>query len=221
MHRDRNPLHRWLLLAFVAGATGARADGLEWWSHHFAGTLEPLQPTVEVAFGFRNPSSRTVTIRRVDTNCDCLTAITDRADYPPGATGVLTARFTVGERTGPYTRTITVATDEPGPPQRLTLEFEVPAAAKVEPARLEWAAGAEPRELTADVRPVAGLEIYLDAAVPGATAFAARLETVEPGRHYRLHVRPVGRGPASASIRLTGRTRGGAPVACSAFATAH
>lgn len=214
-------LRTWRWVAIGLGATALRAAGLDWWGGHFAGTLEPLQPSMEVAFGFANPSNQAVTIIRVVTNCDCLAATTDRTVYQPGETGLLTARLVVGERTGRYHRTITVTTDDGAPPRKLTLAVEVPAPATIEPGQFEWPVATELRERTADVRPVAGLEIFFDAAVPGNAAFRARLETVEPGRHYRLHVQPVGHDPASASIRLTGRTRNGTPAALSAFATVH
>lgn len=221
MSRGGPLARRWCWVAVGLGATALRAAGLDWWGEHYAGTLEPLQPSMEVAFGFENPGKQALTILRVATNCDCLAATTDRTVYQPGETGLLTARFVVGERTGSYHRTITVVTDDGAPPQKLTLALEVPAPATIAPGQLVWPATAELRERTADVRPVAGLEIFFETAVPGNAAFTARLEAVEPGRHYRLHVQPHGPGPASASIRLSGRTREGASVALSAFATVH
>lgn len=205
-------LASWLLAALPAGA-------LEWATEVFTGATAPLQPTLTVTFAFRNTGPEPVTIRAVQSNCDCLSAGTDRTVYAAGASGVVTAVFTVGDRYGRYERTLTVVTDEGGPPQRLHVRIDVPEPAEPSPRTLAWAVGAAAQELPVEVRVAEGVRIGFAQVLVTDPAFAARLEEVESGRRYRVWVRPARTDrPANAAIRVQGRAADGTEVVVSAYA---
>lgn len=207
------------LALLVVGVGAVRLCALDWVSDRFVGATRPLQSTLDVAFGFKNTSERPVTIRAVQTNCDCLAAGPNKLTYAPGEAGVITARFTVGDRYGPYERAITVQTDDGAEPKRLIVHIEVPEPATTSPTILVWPIGAPTDEKKIDLRSAAGVHIDFTEVFPSNPDFRVRLETVTAGRHYRLHVAPIGTGaPANAALRAKGTTPDGQVVVISAYA---
>lgn len=204
------------LSLLCGGAASGRS--IDWVAQSFQGAAAPLQSTLDVAFSFRNNGARAATIRSIQTDCDCLAAQSDKSVYQPGEAGLVTARFTVGDRYGLYQRTVTVLTDD-GPPQRLTVSIEVPEPAVAEPRDLLWPLGTPAAERSVDFRVAAGLRIEFSETFATNGAFRVRLESIEPGRLYRVHVTPVRTDSvANAAIRIAGRTAGGQEIVVSAYA---
>lgn len=214
--RARRPLFTALLL----GACALTGQALEWKTHTLTVATAPFQKTQDVVFEFSNPGPKPVALVDLQTNCDCLDVSADQQTYAPGASGTLKARFTVGDRSGLYERLILVVTDESPTPVRLMVRIEVPEAAIVSPGSVSWRLNETVIEKAVDLAPAPGLEIdFADAQVTNE-AFGARLETVEPGRRYRLHLTPRSTAaPASAAIRVFGREKSGRDIVVSAYAS--
>lgn len=210
-----------LFLVFVAiTLAGAPADAaLTWASTTFSGQTKPLQKSLQLAYAFKNTGDKPVAIRDVQTNCDCTAAATDKQIYQPGEAGVLSARFTVGDRGGVYQRAITVLTDDGTPPQRLTLQIEVPELAAVTPRVRDWAVGSDAAEQSVEVAVNEAIRVNFTEVFVSATGFKARVEPIEAGRRYRVFVKPVSTAEAtSAAIRLKGTAESGEVVIVSAYA---
>ncbi len=204
--------------AFAALALALPAMALEWKVQTITVTTTPFQSTQDVAFAFANRGTKPVTIVNLETNCDCLDASADQKVYAPGAAGVIKAQFTVGDRYGLYERIITVSTDDGAAPVRLLVKIEVPEIVTLTPRSIAWKLNGPAEEKSIDLQPVPGLEIVFSEARPTNNAFTARLETVEAGRHYRLHLLPRGTAqPVSAAIRIMGRAKSGQTVVISAY----
>lgn len=205
-----------LLTAWGAGPASAQ---LQWASDVFEGEVRPLQKTLQVAFSFRNTGATPVNIRHIQTNCDCLEARADKTTYLPGEAGLIAAHFVVGERTGPHERTITVVTDDSPAPKKLTVRVEVPAPVLAAPRSLEWRVGAEPREQAATLEVAAGLTIRFTETYASNDTVAARLETIEEGRRYRVLVAPLSTAAAAnAAVRAKGVTADGEELVVSVYA---
>lgn len=206
-----------LTFALTAALAAVSAHALEWKTMHLSLRIAPLQRTTETAFEFTNTSDRPVTIKGVDASCDCLDARASADVIAPGARGLIHAKFTLGERSGLYRRTIIVSTDEPGPPVALTVELDVPDVATLTPRSLEWKIGEPVVEQTVEIRVTDGIGLTVDEYAPTSDAFILRLETLEPGRHFRLHAVPkTTQRAASAAFRLYGQA-GGQPIVLSAY----
>jgi hypothetical protein len=212
----------WRFLLGLAALNGfaAAARALEWKAKTLTVATTPFQTTQDVRFEFRNNGPKPVAIRDLETNCNCLDADTDLKVYVPGATGVVRATFTVGDRTGLYERTITVVTDETDSPVRLVLKIDVPAVASLAPRSVVWQVNESATEKSVELTPAAGLDINFAEAQATNEAFTVRLEPVVAGRHYRLHLTPRDTTqPASAAIRIFGREKTGHDVVVSAYAS--
>lgn len=204
----------WLaIVALPAAALDWKADALT------VGTV-PFQKTQDVTFEFKNNGTKPVTLLDIQTNCECLDVSVDGKTYPPGAAGTIKARFTIGDRAGLYERLITLVTDESPAPVRLLVRIEVPEVAEVSPRSVSWKVNEPAEEKIVDFTPAAGLEINFTEALATNDAFTTRLETVEPGKRYRLHLKPRSTAlSASAAIRVTGREKAGHDVIVSAYAS--
>lgn len=195
------------------------AFALEWDNPSRQIRLAPLQEETEVVFAFANRSGRAVTIRRVESNCDCLAASADRSLVGIGECGRIVARFSVGDRVGTYERSIRVQTDESSEPTTLLVQFDVPPASSVSPRATEWSINSPPKPLMVEVTAGEGLQIDFTEAVATSDQFATSIEPIQPGRTYRVTVTPAStRESTSAAIRIRGREAGGREIVVSAYA---
>lgn len=196
----------------------ASAFALEWQTTHLDLTTAPLQQTTEATFEFTNPSARAVTITGVDSSCDCLEATPSAKVIAPGASGRIHAKFTLADRYGRLKRTILVSTDEGNPPVQLTVQLDIPEAATLSPRSVEWKLGGAVTTQVVELTIATGVELAVHSVQTASDAFATRLEAVEPGRRYHLHVTPKSTAAvANAAFRLHARTPAGRDLVFSAY----
>lgn len=205
-----------LLLAFALPAVPAWA--LEWKTTEATIKAAPLQRTAQTEFAFTNAGTQPVTITSVDTSCDCLEAAPSARTIAPGASGTIQAHFSVGNAVGTLQRMIVVSTDDGKPATVLTVQLEIPEVARFSPRSVEWKLGAAPDEKAVEIVIAEGVEVALHDVQATTTAFALRLETLQAGRHYCLHVTPKSTAAiASAAFRLSGKSADGQDIVVSAY----
>lgn len=207
------------LLPLIILVCATAASALEWKSRQVSIKAAPLQRTAETAFEFTNPSDRPVTITSIDTSCDCTEATPSATTFPPGALGTIKAHFSLTGAAGTLQRMIVVNTDEGTPATLLTVELTIPEIARLTPRAVEWRPGAAPSEAAVEIEVVDGIELTIGRVAPTSEAFTYRLETVKPGRHFRLHLAPKdATKPANAAFRLFAKTTTGEELVFSAYA---
>ncbi|MBI2516448.1 MAG: DUF1573 domain-containing protein [Opitutae bacterium] len=207
------------LLACLFAALAANALALDWQSTTIEARAAPFQTTVEIAFTFKNTGARPVALRDIQSNCDCLTATSDKPVYQPGETGRIDATFTVGDRFGLYERSISIVTDDAPTPIRLHVRIEVPEPAAITPRTRDWPIGAALTEELIVITVAEDLWIDFTEATSSNGSFSTRLEPVEHGRRYRLFLRPASTATAAnAAIRIKGQDLAGRAVLLSAYA---
>lgn len=127
-----------LLGVFLLGVGSARAS-LTW--ENLVADLHPSITDKETVahFKYKNTGDQPIKITAVKPSCGCTTAAPPADPVAPGASGEITATFHIGERVGPQTKTIHVATDEPGDQTTtLTLKADVPKLLEITPLFLYW-----------------------------------------------------------------------------------
>lgn len=190
---------------------------LEWKTQVLDFTTAPFQITQEALFHFTNNSDKPVTILAVESNCDCLVASLDKRAYAPGASGFIRSSFTIGDRLGLYERRLNVVTDESPEPVRLLVRIEVPELVTLTPRTVDWKINEPVAEKFVELEVVAGLKIEFTRVEATGGDFSARLETVEPGRRYRLCLKPPGTAlPANVAFRVQGQAESRQTVIVSA-----
>lgn len=207
-----------LLLSSVVLACTVAAPALEWKNTHQSVQAVPLQSTAEAVFEFVNRSGKPVTILSVNTSCDCLDAEPSEKVVAPDAAGTIRARFTVGDRSGLIRRTISVTTDESEIPVALTAELTIPEIATLTPRSLEWPLRGPADTKVVEIAISNSMDLALGDVRPTSDAFSARLETVEAGRRYRLHLTPASTTqPVSAAFRVHATAATGQALIFSAY----
>jgi hypothetical protein len=208
-----------LFVLFGALALPVTANALEWKVTERAVRAAPFEPDLDLVYEFRNDSAKPVTITSIQTNCHCISAKADKSVYQPGESGQVTAHFVVADRYGFYERTISVASDDVPAAQHLIARIEVPDLAVITPRSLEWNVGAAPEEQAVEIRAAGDLHIEFTEATSTSLNFTVRLEPVEIGRVYRLHMKPVSTAAnANAAVRVWGHDNAGHKVLVSAYA---
>lgn len=191
---------------------------LEWKAQTLHFTTAPFQTTQEALFHFTNNSAKPVTIISVESNCDCLVASVDKRVYAPGANGFIRSSFTIGDRLGLYERRLKVVTDESPEPVRLLVRIEVPELVTLTPRTVDWKINEPVKEKFAALEVIAGLKINFTHVQPSGHDFSARLETVEPGRRYRLYLKPPDTAqPANVAFRVQGQAESKQSVIVSVY----
>jgi hypothetical protein len=195
------------------------SPALEWKTTHQSVQAVPLQSTAEAVFDFVNRSDKPVTITAINTSCDCLDAEPSAKVVAPGAPGNIRARFTVGDRSGLIRRTITVTTDESEIPTALTAELTIPEIATLTPRSLEWGLRGPADTKVVEITIANNtMNLTLGDVRPTSDAFSARLETIETGRRYRLHLTPASTTqPVSAAFRVHATAATGQALIFSAY----
>ena len=206
------------LLPCLAIVTALPCAALDWKQQTLNFTTAPFQLTQEAVFSFTNTGTKPVRILEVESNCDCLDAAADQPVYPPGATGVIKTNFHVGDRLGLYERRIKVVTDEGPEPVRLLVRIEVPEVVQLNPRSVAWKLHEPASEKMVELEVIAGVTVNFTQVLPTSGDFAARLETIEAGRRYRVYLKPPATNqPANAAFRIFGRATTGQDVIVSAY----
>lgn len=201
---------------FASATLGGLA--LEWRTQTLTFTTTPFQATQEAVFPFTNTGTKPVRILDVESNCDCLDAAADRQVYAPGESGVIKTNFTVGDRLGLYERRIRIVTDESTEPVRLLVRIEVPEVVTLTPRSVAWQLNEAAVEKAVDLEVIPGVTIEFTRVQPTSGDFAARLETIEAGRRYRVQLKPPATTqPANAAFRIFGRAASGQDIVVSAY----
>lgn len=209
---------RFLLLCSLFCGLPPPSFALEWKAKTLEFTTAPFQTTQGAIFPFTNTSPKPVRVLEVESGCDCLEAKADQPVYAPGASGVIQTHFTIGDRLGHYERRIKVVTDENDEPVRLLLRVEVPELVGLTPRSVAWKINEPATEKSVDLVVIPGLLIDLFRVQSTNDGFAARLETIEAGRHYRVQLKPVGTAhPANAAFRIHGRASSGQDITVNAY----
>lgn len=206
------------LACWILALAALRGAALEWKAQTLTFATAPFQTTQAATFHFTNTRTKPVTIHEVESNCDCLDAVIDRKTYAPGESGTIRATFHVGDRLGLYERRIKVVTDESPEPVRLLVRIEVPEVVSLTPRSVAWVINEAAAEKTVDLEVIPGVKIDFTRVQPTSGDFAARLEILEPGRRYRVHLKPPTTAqPANAAFRIFGQAAGGQSVIVSAY----
>lgn len=215
-------LRQRLSIGLLALASALPVSALEWKEETISVTTAPFQTVQEAVFEFTNTGDKPVTILEVKTYCDCLEATANQKIYEPGATGVIRAKFRVGDRAGVYGRDITVSTDETPYPIHLRMRIEIPEVATLSPRIVSWGSNEPTTEKSIDLQTAPNLEIAFSEAVSTSPDILARLETITAGHQYRIHLKPRRTDqPVSAAIRINGCDAANHSVVLSVYANVH
>ncbi|QYY36716.1 DUF1573 domain-containing protein [Ruficoccus sp. ZRK36] len=152
----------------------------------------PVEVGQEQAVGvyaFKNTGNEPVTILDIHSNCGCTVPELEKKTYEPGESGEIKAIFTLGDRTGPQRKVLTVNADMPGHPiTRLVLEANIPKLMTIAPRILIWRKGAanENKEIYVTTDPANSISIEKNADGYDAPWYELVPDEDKPGRYVVL-----------------------------------
>ena len=147
-------------------------------------------PNAVGVFKYENKGDTPVHFKAVRPSCGCTTAALPKNDVAPGEKGEITATFTIGDRFGMQTKTITVETDDPQHPQTiLTLKANIVQLLDLQPSFVFWKAGEEAKPKTIMAKAGKGATIKNIEVISSSADFTAK---VEPGAggEFKISVLP-------------------------------
>jgi hypothetical protein len=187
------PKQLFMMLAVVVLTAKPASAGLTWETRRIDGSPLPGEKTFVASFNFQNTGPVPVTIREIQTGCECTVAQLDKRTFASGEAGVIKTVFTLGDRSGQQDRVIKVLTDDPEFSETtLTLHVEIPERLSYTTRMLHWKHGSPVEEKSVEVTAVG--QNRLNKMMLGnisPTKAAARIEMLEDGTRYRLHIKPT------------------------------
>lgn len=143
-------------------------------------------------YKYSNTGKSTVTILSLKASCNCTVGKLESNVIKPGASGVVTVTFPIGNRRGTLINTITVVTDDPAHSNAI-LRFltMIPEAVHVEPQFLYWAHGDKPLPKQFKVTAPSSVPVHVLQVTSSNPLFKASVKTVKDGAEYVITVEPT------------------------------
>lgn len=162
--------------------------------------------TVMRDYKFTNSGEKAVKIKEADGGCSCIQVEVagGKRDYAPGESGLLRATFELGSFQGSVDKQINIWLEgdpEEKPSSTITMRVNIPVIIKLEPKTLKWNVGEKAEAKFIDVEMNYTKPIHITSVIVGNESFAAKLVTVEEGKHYQIEVTPA-RGTAESGLSI-------------------
>ena len=200
-----------LMLCFfvIAESSLQGADGLSFQQSRIETTVAPDAKTVTVPYFFKNDTHRTLTIKRYDSACSCLSAKVKggKLSYEPGEHGQIKVVFELGNFSGLVEKTVMIWTTEDGedkPSSILSVVINIPVLFEVTPKTVFWNQNGEGGSKTIQLKVNSPEPIRILEHSATNKRFSYELQTIKEGFEYELVVEPTDLStPAFGMIKLT------------------
>ncbi|WOO41644.1 DUF1573 domain-containing protein [Rubellicoccus peritrichatus] len=165
---------------------------LEWESTRLDLPAKVGEEEIIGVFKFKNTGDNAIEILTTRSSCGCTIPEMAKQVYAPGESGELKAVFTIGNRTGPQRKTITVTTNSPEQRvTRLVLSTDIPEVANIRPKMLLWRKGSEPEWKEAIIRTDVENQISVPEFEGDKKKLPAyELKPTETAGEYKLLIKP-------------------------------
>lgn len=153
----------------------------------------PGEEVVTADFPFHVTGKESVTLKRVEVGCSCLSAqVTGgRMKWGPGEKGVVKIAFKVGNFRGKHPKDTSILMAD-GQRHNLTMSLTVPEMLIIEPKTLKWEEGKPGEKKAFDIKINKDFSTkILKVAGTDEKTFPSQLETIKEGSHYKLWVTPT------------------------------
>lgn len=185
------------------GASAHAWASLEWKTTQIEVDAGVEDQSAKAVYEFKNTGTAPVSIKSIQTSCGCTNASDARGIYQPGQSGKIEVEFKFQGRKGLQQKTIIVEMpdQEPGM-QVLTFRVQIPNDIALSKEALVWEKGVAPEAQSISVT-LLNPRSKLTAVSSTNANFEAKFEELEPGKIFRVNVKPVATDqPGSAVIRL-------------------
>lgn len=200
-------------MTFVGGAVagaqplGDRA-GLAFDSKLISSTTSPLEQGVIGEFHFHNQGSTSLTILKVATNCACTDTTLSAKLVGPKASGILTVKFSIGEREGLHRNTIRLYTDESTLPYVLVFDVDIRPLFLISKGALYWRPSERNVQREILIAGLDGNTVQVSAISGGDDFFATATHQIDPFTSSIAFTLNERSSASSRTARITVRVNG-------------
>lgn len=152
--------------------------------------------TVTADFKFTNTSGKTQTITKYDAACSCMAVQISggKLKYAPGESGVVRAKFELGNFSGTVDKVVALWLDgdkPESPSLQLNVRVHIPVLVEMEPKTLTWDLNGKGEGQTIEIRMTDENPIEVLRVSSASEEFTHELTEVKKGKHYRLQIKPL------------------------------
>ncbi len=164
--------------------------------------------TVSSDFEFTNRSGKTVTIRRYDATCACMSVTVKggKLRYAPGESGVIRANFDMGNFAGEVDKSVALYLEKDPdnkPSILLTTRVHIPVLVSAEPKTVKWELDGKPETKSVRITMDHSKPIKVTGVTSSSDSFKHEVKTIREGKEYELLITPDDvAAPALAIIRI-------------------
>jgi hypothetical protein len=141
-------------------------------------------------FPFVNAGPDPIRISSIVASCGCTTADLNKRLYLPGDSGEILSTFSYEGRSGEHTKVISVYVKGDPEPIRLAMKATIPRVLSVKPAYQKWERGSEVEPKYTELEVEVDESVQIKEVVSSDPGFLVDIETLQPGKQYRLKVTP-------------------------------
>lgn len=155
-------------------------------------------------FRFKNDGASPVTIKSVDTTCDCIAIDAPKKAFAPGESGEVKVTFLVKGRIGLQRKTVDVVTDDAeNPKTTLTLTTLISQPVQIAPTVLLWKTGTDKKTQTLHITVTTEQGIRFTQPECSESGWELQLRTIKEGKEYALDATPSDTSkPQAALVKL-------------------
>lgn len=184
-----------ICLLVSTGSSLFGADGLNFQQSRIETAVAPDAKTVTVPYFFKNDTDRTLTIKRYDSACSCLSAKVrgGKLSYEPGEQGEIKVVFDLGNFSGLVEKTVMIWTteDEDNKPSSiLSVVINIPVLFEVNPKTTFWDQNGVNGSKVINLKVNSAEPIRIVEHSATNQNFSYQLQTIKEGFEYALLVEP-------------------------------
>jgi len=156
---------------------GAHAHALTWERSAIDCAMDAGDGSVVAEFPFKNEGTAPVVIRELKASCGCTEPTVDSRVIQAGATGVVNATYTAGDRVGAQTAQLTVVTDESGGATViLQLRVNIQPAVSLTPRLVRWSKADGLISRSVEIKRLGKAEVLFPGPMPVVDGFSIELK---------------------------------------------
>lgn len=160
---------------------------------------------VEFVYTAVNTGSEPITITNVDSGCACIEESVDPKVIPPGESARISAIYSTEKLSGLAEKIIAISTDQPNIRDAfLTVKLEMDPIYTIDNSLTTWKKGKKAETRIVNFEVVRDKPIHVLSAKPSRSEITAKVEEIEKGKKYRIHLTPSSTGSNMLGmVRLT------------------
>jgi hypothetical protein len=160
-------------------------------TENISSSIKPHQKSFKTSFTFKNTGKKSITIKKIQSSCDCTIPALKKRIYNPGESGQIDAELNFGTKKGKLVKKIYVhTTGDETKIYPLSFGAVIPESLKITPRFLRWSHGAASASKNISIKVMETDPVTITKVTCSDSKWQVVLITEKEGRDYRIKVTP-------------------------------